>query len=238
MRSVLEAAAADQASGVPIAAIRMERARIVIDAVEFCRNVADFLCLREAVLSRNYCAGPIAIERPQLALIAQVAILRSIGFGLYEIKYDVPPTGVVNFAPDAFVVARYDAPRYELTEGSGGERFFQYDELPCPIRDRLRGIGFAAAVASVPRNMDYAQQTAPPSPGPNAQIRPTPEANRVALRRRNDKLGNPAIMEARMPGSALPDVHSGGGDGDPMRLLRRTTMAWRSDEAIYVLLAR
>ena len=84
---------------------------------------------------------PIAIERLQLALSVKVVILRSSGGGLYEIQYDFSPGDVVNFAPDAFVFARYDGSHYELLVYSIGGESPQYDALPSPIRGRLVGHG-------------------------------------------------------------------------------------------------
>ena len=158
----------------------------------------------------NYWTDAIAIERLQLALSVKVVILTSSGFGLYDIQYDVLPEGVVNFAPDAFVVVRYDGSHYELMEGSGGDRLFQYNEIPGPIRDRMRGIGFFAAIASVPRNMDRTPHIDPNVPAPQTEIRPAPEANRSSLGRRNARVENPTIMIDRRPWSELPKAHIAG----------------------------
>ena len=76
----------------------MGRSRIVIEQAGFCRNVADVISLREAVLARNYWPYSIEIERLQLSLSAKVFILRSSGGGVYEIQYDVSPEGFVNVA--------------------------------------------------------------------------------------------------------------------------------------------
>ena len=81
----------------------------------------------------------------------------------------------------------------------------------------MRGIWFFAAVASVSRNMDQIHQIAPNFLDQKAQIHPAPEANRAALRRRSAKLANPAIMAARRPGAALPDVQSAGAMETPCK---------------------
>ena len=159
---------------------------------------------------RSYWADAIAIGRIQLSLNLKVVVLTKQPVGRYQITYDVLPDGVGSFDPIGFVVARYDGSHYELKEGSGGRRLFRYNDPPGPIRDRIRGIGFFASIASVPRNMDHIQQIAPNFPDPQARIHPTPEANRDALRRRNANQANTAIIAARRPGSALPDVHSVG----------------------------
>ena len=212
-----EVAAADddQANGVPISATDMMRTRIILQEMEFCRGVDDVVSLRAAVLTKNYWADQIAIERLQLALNVKVVVIRPNAGGIYEIQYDMLPEGVVNFAPDAFVVVRYNGSHYELLEGPGGRRTFQYEELPCPIRGRLRGIGFFAAIASGPRNMDASHLIAPPPPVQNAPIHPPSNANRAAKRRLNAKMENPARMAARRPESELPEVHSVGEMGIP-----------------------
>ena len=99
------------------------------------------------VLKRNFWPDSIAIEILQLALSGKVIALRSQGGRGYAIEYDVIPDGVANFAPDAFVVSLYDTSNYELLADSGGKKSFQYAELPDPIRARLVGQGFYAAIS-------------------------------------------------------------------------------------------
>ena len=144
-----------------------------------------------------------------LSLNSNAVVLTTQPGGCYEITHDVLPDGVWGFGPIGLVVAWYGSTHYELMGYSGGQRLFRYNEPPCPIRDRWRGIGPFAAIASVPRHMDHIHQIAPNVPDPQAQIHPTPEANRGALRR-NAKLARPTIMEARRPESVLPDFHSVG----------------------------
>ena len=107
--------------------------------MEFRTQVPDVACLREAALSKNYMPDSIAVERIQLALSVKVDILRLVGGGFYDILYDVPPEGVANFAPDPFVVARYDGSHYALLVGSDGEDSPQYYEPHVPIGERLVG---------------------------------------------------------------------------------------------------
>ena len=137
----LSSAISDQANGVPISEIRIERDRIVIEEMEFCRNATDVISLRMDALKRNYWTDPIEIEILQLSLSAKVIVLRSQGGREYEIAHDVLPDGVANFAPDAFVVARYGGSHYELSVDSGGKKSPQYAELPGHIRARLVGQG-------------------------------------------------------------------------------------------------
>ena len=191
--------------------MRLFRARSLVAEMEFFRIAIEVRSLREEVDKRSYWADAIAIERIHLSSNLKAVVLTKQPGGRYQITYDFLPDGVWSFVPIGFVVARYDCSHYELMEGSGCQRLFQYNEIPGPIRDRMRGIGFFAAIESVPRNMDHIQQIAPNFPDPQAQIHPTPEANRAALRRRNANLANPAIMEPRRPVSALPDGHSVGG---------------------------
>ena len=207
----LESAEEEHAAVGHLAGMRLFRALSLVAEMEFCRIAIDVRSLREAVDKRSCWADAIAIEGIQLSSNLKVVVLTRQPGGRYQVTRDVLPDGVGGFEPIGIVVARYDGSHYELMEGSGGQRLFRYNELPFPIRDRLRGIGFVASIASVPRNMDHIQQIAPNFPDPQAQIHPTPEANRAALRRRNANLANPAIMEPRRPVSALPDGHSVGG---------------------------
>ena len=205
-----ESAEAEHSAIGHLAGMRLFRARSLVAEMEFCRSAIDVRSLREEVAKRSYWADAIAIESIQLSLNLKAVVLTRKPCGRYQITYDVLPDGVGSFEPIGFVVVWYGGSNYELMEGSGGQRLFQYAEIPGPIQDRVRGIGFCAAIASVPRNMEQIQQIAPNFPGPKAQIHTTPEAKRAALRRRNAKQANPAIMASRRPGSALPDVHSSG----------------------------
>ena len=206
----LESAVEGHAATGHLDGMRLFRARSLVAEMGFCRSAIDVRSLRDEVDKRSYWADAIAIGRIQLSLNLKVVVLTKQPVGRYQITYDVLPDGVGSFDPIGFVVARYDGSHYELKEGSGGRRLFRYNDPPGPIRDRIRGIGFFASIASVPRNMDHIQQIAPNFPDPQARIHPTPEANRDALRRRNANQANTAIIAARRPGSALPDVRSVG----------------------------
>ena len=118
----LSASTADQANGVPISEIRIEGGRIGITSMEFRRKATDVLILREEVLSMSYIADSIAIERLQLELNAKVVFLRSRGGRGYVIQYDVLQNGVVNFAPGAFVVVKYDGPHYDPSVDSSEKK--------------------------------------------------------------------------------------------------------------------
>ena len=70
--------------------------------------MADLACLRSAVVWI------------QLARGVNVVSHSNLGNGKYEISYGELPDGVIDFAPDSFVVLRRDGSDYELmTDGSG-----------------------------------------------------------------------------------------------------------------------
>ena len=225
----LASAIGDQENGIPVSEIRMGRCRIVISEMEFCRDVSDVAGLREAALAKNYWADSIAIERIQLALNVKVVILRQIGGGLYDIQYDILPAGVANFAPDAFVVVRYDGSHYELLVDSDGKKSFQYDELPRPIKDRLVGKGFYSAIECVPKTriIPPLHQT-PPAQNLNCPTPKKKEASRIASIRERATNENPLRLAARRRRDhPNPDAHDAGKMETPCRFCG--ALRWRGE---------
>ena len=146
----LAAAIALNAGEERVSDISTHRARVVRSEMEFCREVADLAGLRSAVLGRNFWADPIAVSRIQLSLKVKVIALSNLGGGQYEIIEGELPNGVADFAPDSYVVMRYDGSHYDLLTDGLGANSFLYAELPVEIRSRLGRREFVDAVRDAP----------------------------------------------------------------------------------------
>ena len=118
--------------------------------MDFARGVSDLAGPRSEVLRSSYWDDPIAVGRIQLALNVKVVSLINLGGGKYEIIRDELPGGVTHFAPDNYVVVRYDGSHYELMTGGSGGNSPQYDELTVEIIVRIAQNGFFAAIRDAP----------------------------------------------------------------------------------------
>ena len=147
----------------------------------------------------------------------KVVAIRSQGGSGCEISYDVLPDGVANFAHDAFLVARYDGSHYDLLADSGDKKSSQYTELPDPIRERLVGQGFYAAISCVPKMRP--PRSEPPA-GAQTLHHPTPrktEADRAACIRTRAMEENPLRNGARRRDAPTPERHNAGKMDTPRR---------------------